>query len=187
MRPRRLGRRPSRLGAARRAPQGDEQQQALPRRAPRPGFAHHSSSPPGLTRWSMLIAVLETHRPIRLSLPSAWIAGSSPAMTKEKGPRKKEAERRQTCSANLRILRCGACPCLFRLPRLRGRVREGACSPIGVPPRLLLQRANAAAQLQIRTSWDLVGRSDPKASNNRVRKTARFLAHDPEKWLPVFR
>ena len=89
MRPRRLGRRPSRLGAARRAPQGGGQQLSFPRRAPRPGYAHHSSSPPGLTRWSMPTAVLETHRPIRLSLPSAWIAGSSPAMTKEKGRKKK--------------------------------------------------------------------------------------------------
>ena len=71
---------------------------------------------------------------------------------------------------------------------LAGEGREGARSPIGVPPRLLPQRANATAQLQIRTSWDLVGRSDPKASNNRVRKTVRsFSGRYPLLPVPVQR
>ncbi len=127
-----------------------------------------------------------------------WVSLRSTHPTKrndDKEKRKRNADRRvqptsapppsssPACGGGHRRGR-GACPCLFPLPRLRGRVREGACSPIGVPPRLLLQRANAAAQLQIRTSWDLVGRSDPKASNNRVRKTVRFLAHDPEEACP---
>jgi hypothetical protein len=89
----------------------------------------------------------------RFALPTL----RSAMTTKEK--RKRNADRRVS---NLRILRCGA----------HQRVR----SPIGVPLRLLLQRTNAAVQLQIRTSWDLVGRSDPKASNNRVRKTVRFFS-----------
>ena len=67
-------------------------------------------------------------------------------------------------------------PCLFPLSRLRGRVREGARSPIGVPPRLLLQRANAAAQLQIRTSWDLVGAHDPKLRTTGFEKPCAFSA-----------
>jgi hypothetical protein len=61
-------------------------------------------------------------------------------------------------------------------PSRARRASNGTRSPIGVPLRLLLQRTNAAVQLQIRTSWDLVGRSDPKASNNRVRKTVRFFS-----------
>ena len=119
-----------------------------------------------------------------------WVSLRSTHPTKrndDKEKRKRNADRRvqptsapppsssPACGGGHRRGR-GACPCLFPLPRLRGRVREGARSPIGVPPRLLLQRANAAAQLQIRTSWDLVGRSDPKASNNRVRKTVRFFS-----------
>jgi hypothetical protein len=46
-------------------------------------------------------------------------------------------------------------PAIFILPRLRGRTEEGARrassgtrSPVGVPPRHLRQRTNAAAQLQ---------------------------------------
>jgi hypothetical protein len=57
---------------------------------------------------------------------------------------KKEAERRQAHVFNVRISGCGAAQ--------RGR------SPVGVPPRHLVQRANAAAQLQIRASWDLAKR-----------------------------
>ena len=52
-------------------------------------------------------------------------------------------------------------PLTFILPRLRGRTEEGARrasggtrSPVGVPPRLLLRRTNATAQLQLRASWD---------------------------------
>jgi hypothetical protein len=45
--------------------------------------------------------------------------------------------------------------------RLRGRTEAGARrasggtrSPVGVPPRLLLRRPNATAQLRLRASWD---------------------------------
>ena len=40
----------------------------------------HTSSPPGLTRWSMLSCSNRNGR--SMSRPAAWIAGSSPAMTK---------------------------------------------------------------------------------------------------------
>ena len=46
--------------------------------------------------------------------------------------------------------------------RLRGRTEEGARrasvgtrSPVGVPPRHLLRRTNATAQLRLRASWDV--------------------------------
>ena len=49
----------------------------------------------------------------------------------------------------------------FVLPACGGRTEEGARrasggtrSPVGVPPRLLLRRTNATAQLQLRASWD---------------------------------
>ena len=57
------------------------------------------------------------------------------AMTTTK--RKKEAERRQTCSANLRALRARRAPLSLSPLPLAGEGREGARSPIGVPPRLL--------------------------------------------------
>ena len=66
-------------------------------------------------------------------------------------------------------------PFLSSLPNVR-EAWERARSPVGVPPRRLLRRPNATAQLQIRASWDLVGAHDPKGSNNRVRKTLRFSA-----------
>ena len=53
--------------------------------------------------------------------------------TKEK--RKRNADRR-VCPTSAPYGR-GAHPCLFPLPRVRGRVEEGARSPIGVPRRLL--------------------------------------------------
>jgi len=87
----------------------------------RPSSAHHSSSPPGLTRWSMLTAVLETYRQIRLSFPSAWIAGSSPAMTKEKGTTKEKRKR----NADRRVHPTSAPLSPFPLPRA-GEGREGA-------------------------------------------------------------
>src|SRR5690348_14653650 len=54
--------------------------------------------------------------------------------------KEKEAERRQTRISYLRAP-------TFILPRSRGRREEGDAPPVGVPPRHLLQRANAAAQL----------------------------------------
>ena len=88
----------------------------------------------------------------------------------------KEAERRQTRDPTVRILRCGARPLSLLLPQRAGGLGAGARSPVGVPPRRLLRRTNATAQLQIRASWDLVGPRDPKGSNNLVRKTARCSA-----------
>jgi hypothetical protein len=40
--------------------------------------------------------------------------------------------------------------------RMRRALKSAARSPVGVPPRRLLQRPNATAQLQIRASWDVV-------------------------------
>jgi hypothetical protein len=92
---------------------------------------------------------------------------------KETNKRKQNADRRV-------ILPSASCDaaralCLFSSPTC-GKGWEGARSPVGVPPRRLLRRPNATAQLQIRASWDLVGAHDPKGSNNRVRKTLRFSA-----------
>ena len=108
------------------------------------------------------------------ALPN-WIASAARARNDEGKlmKEKKEAERRQTCDPTVRILRCGARP--NSLPPLAGG-RERARSPVGVPPRRLLRRPNATAQLQIRASWDLVGAHDPKGSNNRVRKIVRCLS-----------
>ena len=70
------------------------------------------------------------------------------------GLQRREAERRQTRISNLRTLN-------LRPPPLAGEDEEGARrasggtrSPVGVPPRLLLRRTNATAQLQLRASWD---------------------------------
>jgi hypothetical protein len=61
---------------------------------------------------------------------------------------------------------------LFRLRGSWGggaaRAESAARSPSGVPPRRLLQRANATAQLQLRASWDLVGAHDPDGSKGRA-------------------
>ena len=66
-------------------------------------------SPPGLTRWSMLTGgsrdPTEDQNPV-----AAWIAGSSPAMTKARKPRKKDAERRQTQSGTCRAAGTAAHP-----------------------------------------------------------------------------
>ena len=54
---------------------------------------------------------------------------------------RREAERRQTQS--------------IHWPHLRMRRASGGTrSPVGVPPRLLLRRPNATAQLRLRASWD---------------------------------
>ena len=58
------------------------------------------------------------------------------------------------------------------LRALRARLaRSVARSPVGVPPRRLLRRTNAPAQLQLRASWDLDGRTTPI-----VRKAVRVEA-----------
>ena len=82
------------------------------------------------------------------------------AMTKEK--RKRNADRRvQPTSAPYGR---GARPCLFSLSRLRGEGREGARSPIGVPPRLLaVGRSNATGRSfrhALPATWS--GRTIPK-------------------------
>jgi hypothetical protein len=56
-----------------------------------------------------------------------------------KKERKRNAERR-----SISWCRIGGC----------GRASSGMRSPLGVPPRRLRQRTNAAAQLQLRASWD---------------------------------
>ncbi len=67
-----------------------------------------SSSPPGLTRWSMLTCGLRmpTGKSDR-SFASAWIAGSSPAMTKGRNEtkkiRKRNADRRSVSCPHQRV------------------------------------------------------------------------------------
>jgi hypothetical protein len=67
---------------------------------------------------------------------------------------RREAERRQTRISNLRT------PTFILAAS--GRTEEGARrasigtrSPVGVPPRHLLRRTNATAQLRLRASWDV--------------------------------
>ena len=55
--------------------------------------------------------------------------------------KQREAERRQTQSIHWPHL-------------LMRRASGGTRSPVGVPPRLLLRRPNATAQLRLRASWD---------------------------------
>ncbi len=47
-------------------------------------------------------------------------------------------------------------------------------SPVGVPPRLLLRRTNATAQLRPRASWDLVGAHNPDGSKDRALLNGRY-------------
>jgi hypothetical protein len=63
------------------------------------------------------------------------------------------------------------------------RAESAARSPVGVPPRRLLRRANATARLQLRASWDLVGRNDPDGSKDR----ALFRGRYPRLPVPVQR
>jgi hypothetical protein len=67
--------------------------------------------------------------------------------------KQREAERRQTRISNLRTrnLHPSACGGGQRGAR---RASGGTRSPVGVPPRLLLRRPNATAQLRLRASWD---------------------------------
>ena len=72
-------------------------------------------------------------------MTSAWIAGSSPAMTKE---RTKEKIRRRNADRRKALV-----------PRLRPRPRlERQAPSIGVPPRFRLRRPNATTRLQFRAS-----------------------------------
>jgi hypothetical protein len=82
---------------------------------------------------------------------------------------KREAERRQT-----------HCPSSAR-KRRAARAEAQRASPVGVPPRRLLRRANATAQLQLRASWDLVGAHDPDGSKDRALFNGRYAA-----WADLF-
>ena len=75
----------------------------------------------------------ETLFPIRHSL---FRHSRSPCLAIRHDKEKKEAERRQTCSANLRALRARRAPLFIPSPACGGGL-GGARSPIGVPPRLL--------------------------------------------------
>ena len=136
----------------------NNQHKTFSRRDLRPSYAHGGErriarSPderqrnPGpafkLASRSRISPSLSSGRPLR-----AGPVGSIRA-TKER-----EAERRQTRISNLRTRN-------LHPSRLRGRTEEGARrasggtrSPVGVPPRLLLRRPNATAQLRLRASWD---------------------------------
>jgi len=65
----------------------------------------------------------------------------------EKSKKKKETKKeKRKRNADRRVL---------KRPHLRmRRALSAARSPLGVPPRHLRQRTNAAAQLQLRASWD---------------------------------
>jgi hypothetical protein len=93
------------------------------------------SSPPGLTRRSMLTAVSKGRPVDRSSLFSAWIAGSSPAMTNH---RKKGGEAPKGASRPL------SAPFLPWEGRRSGP--DGDRSPSGAPLRRLPRRANARTQ-----------------------------------------
>jgi hypothetical protein len=82
----------------------------------------------------------------------------------------RKAKRRQTRVPSIRITGCGRAPDLLRLARVRGG-QGGARSPVGVPPRRLRQRTNAAAQLQHALPGTRSGRTIPM-----VRKTVRGSA-----------
>ena len=128
----------------------------------RPSYAHHSSSPPGSTRWSMQKCGSE--KPIaksdRASL--AWIAGSSPAMTKRKDHerRKRNADRR-VCpiSASHDAARTGGCARLSAFHH--GSYRQGF-RPLGATPG--------------QASWDVAGRSILYGRSNRGAKISRSYA-----------
>ena len=88
-------------------------------------------------------------------------------------PGYEEKEKNRKRNAGRRVFPTSApCPLLFRLRGSGGggaaRAESAARSPSGVPPRRLLQRANATAQLQLRASWDLVGAHDPDGSKGRA-------------------
>src|SRR5580658_9155917 len=82
------------------------------------------------------VRLRKAYRQIRLCFPSAWIAGSSPAMTKEKAmttKKEKEAERRQT-----QVFACPHASGVRDAPRRKAAcaaLRLRARSPAGVPLR----------------------------------------------------
>ena len=85
---------------------------------------------------------LSTRKPLRISrsLSSGRPPRAGPVGT-IRATKRREAERRQTQS--------------IHWPHLRMRRASGGTrSPVGVPPRLLLRRPNATAQLRLRASWD---------------------------------
>ena len=88
------------------------------------------------------------NRLVRSSLSSAWIAGSSPAMTTKKKGRR-SAERRMPSSVHTvpPIGRgCGSDPSQTSLRSLRNLSACGDRSPSGAPLRRLPRRANARTQ-----------------------------------------
>ena len=119
-----------------------------------------ASSPPGLTRWSMLKCRFEKLPTNPMKLRVRMDCRIKSGNDEDERQRKKEAERRQTCSANLRISRCGA--------RAAGRARLSAFHygsyrqgfrPLGAAPG--------------QASWDAAGRSILNGRPNRGAKTLR--------------
>ncbi len=106
----------------------------------------------GLTRWSILKCGSE--RPDRLipsSLSSAWIAGSSPAMTTTRTAKKGGEAPKDACHPlSAPILPegrgCGSDPSQTSLRSLRNLSACGDRSPSGAPLRRLPRRANARTQ-----------------------------------------
>jgi hypothetical protein len=104
-----------------------------------------------------------------------WIASSQTllAMTK------KESETPKGVSRNLRAL-TGTARALVSLPLpLAGEGREGARSPLGVPPRHLRRRTNATAQLAPRDFLGRVRRAHPDGSKDARVATPAEETQDP--------
>ena len=80
---------------------------------------------------------------------------------------------RQTCSANLRISRCGAHPFLFPLPRLRGRVGRGRARLSASHYGSYRQGFRPLGATPGQASWDAAGRSIRYARSNRGAKILR--------------
>ena len=126
------------------------------RSAPELCQSQSTSSPPGLTRWSMLTCGCESLSADPIELLVRMDCRIKSGMTK--GRRRRNAGRRISNDPHQRMR----------------RALKASRSPVGVPPRRLLQRTNAAAQLQLRASWDLVGAHDPDSSKDRALLSGRY-------------
>jgi hypothetical protein len=157
---------------------GDDEKRSVLAARLRPRLAYHDALRPRhhraehLTRWSMLTAVLKG--------PSDSPAGPSFRMdcriksgNDERAKAKKGSGTPADVYSNLRILRCGARPCLFFLPRVRGRVGRGharlSAFHCGSCKRHFRTFCSAPGQ----ASWDVAGRSIRYGRTNRGAETLR--------------
>ena len=88
------------------------------------------------------------HEKLRARSRRTAAGGGTGSISIAPGSKKiRKAKRRQTRKPSVRICGCGRAPDLSSPPAY-GEGQRGARSPVGVPPRRLRQRTNAAAQLQ---------------------------------------